>query len=499
MNIKKRFQNLKLSTQISIIFMGMFIPTTILLGVWFFNVMHYNNEYAALVRNASTISDFSIDFKNNFDYKIYLIIVGNTTVEKANPMKDIKEAEDIIDQMNLDMENLTNQELIGQNQKYMHKLRKYTLLLENNVAKGGMYDANMKIWDSDIMTITSLIQDNILEILHNETKAIAGVRTQMKRTTTQMVLFSGILLILTLWYAVAAAILVSRTITRPILYLEKLTERVAGGNLQVRSKLETGVEVKKLSDSLNVMIERIGALMDRVKLEQIRLREAELEILQMQINPHFLYNTLDTIVWLAEGGDQKQVVSMVESLSDFFRVSLNQGNDMTTIEEEITHVTSYLKIQKVRYRDIMDYEILIPEELQQYSIPKITLQPLVENALYHGIKNKRGKGTIQIYGRKEPERIVLSVVDNGMGITEKRLKEVRKGIKKRKSQKKRDFFGTYNVNERLRLKFGEAYHLHIESIYGEGTTVEVYLPAVTQADLTEYAAGKAIRQKINRP
>ena len=137
------------------------------------------------------------------------------------------------------------------------------------------------------------------------------------------------------------------------------------------------------------------------------MRKAEFELLQSQINPHFLYNTLDAIVWLAEAGEQKKVVSMVGSLSDFFRISLNQGQDILDVKEELQHVRSYLEIQQMRYQDILQYEICVPEELNHCQIPKITLQPLVENALYHGIKNKRGKGMIRIEGELDGEDCIL--------------------------------------------------------------------------------------------
>ena len=197
--------------------------------------------------------------------------------------------------------------------------------------------------------------------------------------------------------------------------------------------------------------------------------------MQNQINPHFLYNTLDAIVWLAEAGEQKKVVSMVGSLSEFFRMSLNQGKDIVTIREEIQHVRSYLEIQQVRYQDILNYEVDVPAELDPYLIPKITIQPLVENALYHGIKNKRGYGKIVIRGRKEADFFVIEIEDNGIGISKERLQQVKDGIKNKVPSEK-DIYGLYNVNERIRLNFGEEYGISIESVYGEKTIVSVLLP-----------------------
>lgn len=237
----------------------------------------------------------------------------------------------------------------------------------------------------------------------------------------------------------------------------------------------TGAEASILSNSMNTMIDKINELLEQVKTEQVRLRKAEFELLQAQINPHFLYNTLDAIIWLAEAGDQKRVVNMVRSLSDFFRTSLNQGKDINSIQEEMLHVRSYLEIQQVRYQDILSYEIDVPQELYQYSIPKITVQPLVENALYHGIKNKRGLGHIIIRGEAKQDYFVLLVQDDGIGIDQARLLQVQSGIQNKVLTGK-DFYGLYNVNERIRLNFGEEYGISIDSVYGEGTEVRIVLP-----------------------
>lgn len=497
MKLKHDFQNMKLTTRISMTFIGIFIPVVLLLMAWFSYTFSYNYKYERLVGNASILSDFSLDFKKNYDYNIYLLIIGNKKISEIDAIRDIEEAERILSGLDLSQENTTNLALIDQSKKYLEKLRKYTYILEENIIEGGKYDENIQIWENDVMIVTELIRENILEILHNETKAIAVVRKDMERASKQMMLLSAALLVFAVMFVVSTTRMVSRTVTRPILYLQNLTERVAGGDLKVRSELKTGAEVKKLSDSLNMMIEQISTLIERDRFKQIRLREAELEVLQTQINPHFLYNTLDTIVWLAEAGKQQEVVQMVENLSNFFRATLNHGNDVTFVGDESIHVESYLKIQQVRYQDILSYEIFLPENIRKYRIPKITLQPLVENALYHGIKNKRGQGRIEIGGREEEDRIVLFVRDNGIGMTAERLEQVRK-VLLAEHESRTDSYGLYNVNERLRLKFGREYHLHIESAYGKGTVVEVYLPKTVPEEMSEYEAGRALREELNQ-
>lgn len=290
-----------------------------------------------------------------------------------------------------------------------------------------------------------------------------------------MIRFSLIVFAVILMVIIFLSYYIPLSITRPIRKLSEVTEQVAKGNLEVRSQVRSGVEINMLSDSLNTMIDKINELLRQVTEEQVRLRKAEFELLQSQINPHFLYNTLDAIIWLAESGEEKKVVDMVGSLSEFFRTSLNRGEDMVTIKKELQHVRSYLEIQQMRYQDILRYEIQVPEELYRYLIPKITIQPLVENALYHGIKNKRGFGQIVISGKIETDHFVIQVKDNGIGITEERLTQVNDGIRD-KVLTGNDIYGLYNVNERIRLNFGEKYGLSLESTYGEGTVASLSLP-----------------------
>lgn len=257
--------------------------------------------------------------------------------------------------------------------------------------------------------------------------------------------------------------------------LKKLKSEMAGlqnGNLNANLPLETeGDEIEEIYHNFNGMVQEVQRLMqEHYKLGK-EVKMAEVRALQAQINPHFLYNTLDTIVWLVEGGMEQDAVDMITSLSVFFRTSLSKGKDIISLAEEERHTLSYLEIQQSRYRDIMEFEIRIPKELEGVMVPKLTLQPLAENALYHGIKNKRGKGKILIEGFDLGEDMMLRVTDNGQGMTPERLKEVQDAI----CTGERAGFGLAAVSERIALYYGAGYGLRISSIEGEGTVIEVYL------------------------
>ena len=230
-------------------------------------------------------------------------------------------------------------------------------------------------------------------------------------------------------------------------------------------------EIEELDEGINKMARKISALLENVRQEKEMQHLTELQLIQAQVNPHFLYNTLDTIVWLIEGGMTDDAVEMISSLSIFFRTYLSKGNDIIPLSEEERHTLSYLEIQQYRYRDILEFEINIPKELSGIPVPKLSIQPLAENALYHGIKNRRGKGKILIEGREEEDALVLTVSDNGQGMTPERLHEVQEAIR----TGERAGFGLAAVAERIALYYGPGYGMKIFSEEGKGTTVEIRL------------------------
>ena len=217
----------------------------------------------------------------------------------------------------------------------------------------------------------------------------------------------------------------------------------------------------------------LSSLMEQNVEEQRQKRKSELKALQAQINPHFLYNTLDSIIWMAEWGKTNEVVLMTSSLAKLLRQSISNQNELVRVEEEVEYTRSYLTIQKMRYKDKLEYEILVDQEVQGKKIPKLVLQPLVENAIYHGIKYKEGKGVVCIEGFKAGTHMVLKVTDDGNGMTKEQLSKI---FEKRETDTRRNGVGVLNVHERIQLYYGKEYGLKFSSEEGLGTTVEVHIP-----------------------
>ena len=239
--------------------------------------------------------------------------------------------------------------------------------------------------------------------------------------------------------------------------------------------------LEDLADSVNEMSEHLEVMVSQIKEDERKMRHAELRLLQEQINPHFLYNTLDTIIWLIEGNLSEQAVDMVVSLSDFFRLVLSHGKEFISIRDEELHILSYLKIQQVRYHDILDYEISIAPELYPYRILKLTLQPLVENAIYHGVKLKRGEGHLSVRVAKEGEKnIRLQVKDDGRGMGKERAEDLEKLLNEPSKPEQNRSFGLFYVKERLRIRYGDNYQVKVHSIENEGTTVVIFIPVKEQ-------------------
>lgn len=295
----------------------------------------------------------------------------------------------------------------------------------------------------------------------------------------QLIIISVLLSIL---FAVTLYFFITTRLTRPVQVLKNKMRLAASGFLDVKVKPAGQDEIADLGRSFNTMLEQIKNLMEQHSREQQQIQKAELRTLQAQINPHFLYNTLDSIVWMAEAGKDEQVIELVQALSRFFRSNLSKGRDWISLQEELEHVRSYLIIQHMRYRDILSYEIDVDPQLYECQILKMTLQPIVENALYHGIKNKRGQGLIRIVGKQANERdLELTVEDNGVGIEEHKLAQLREQLARRLSADDNDddpggSFGLRNVQQRIRLYYGEAYQLKINSVWGQGTKITIRIP-----------------------
>lgn len=472
-----------LKKRLNMLLLVCLIPLAALLLYLLVMVEQFSRRYDVIVENITKANAYNINFKEDMDYLMYIIVVN---AERAGELVDTEQPHLLIEDARQVFQGLfeTADAEYARNRlngiiKSLNTLEDRVEEIEADALVSGSYDRNMERLDLNIRILTELIQEQIQKYIYYETTNLESLRGGVRADVDGAVRTVSIGYVLIL----AGALLISRrimtNITGPIRRLCEMTRQVGKGDFAVQAREGSDDELAVLNSSFNRMVEEVGKLVEDIRIEQLNLRATELKLLQAQINPHFLYNTLDTIIWLAEAGDSEQVVTLVSALSDFFRTTLSKGRDYITVREEEAHIRSYLQIQRLRYRDILEYEIQIPEELYQYQILKLTLQPLVENALYHGIKNKRGMGHIRVTGESLGDRLVFRVWDNGKGMEPEELERVRKLIWG--SQAGGDGpsgFGLFNVAQRIFLNYGSEYSLSMESVSGEWTEAVVEIPAV---------------------
>lgn len=274
--------------------------------------------------------------------------------------------------------------------------------------------------------------------------------------------------------------LVTNRITSPILRLNRSIQNMEGGRVNPDNVYIGGPsEIEHLGRSLQGSFRQVNALMDDVVREQEERRRTELDALQSQINPHFLYNTLDSIVWMIEGERNSDAVFMVTQLASLFRISLSKGRTVISIRDELVHARNYMNIQKVRYKDAFEVRWDIQEEILDCCTVKLILQPILENAIYYGVDAMDDEGEIDVVGRKEGDTILLSVKDNGLGMPQEKVDQLLSDEEHEEREHKHGSgVGLINVHKRIKLRFGSQYGLTIESEPDEGTMVTIRIPAV---------------------
>ena len=249
-----------------------------------------------------------------------------------------------------------------------------------------------------------------------------------------------------------------------------------GADVEIDSENEIG----SLTKSFNVMTHRIQDLMEQNVKEQEAKRKSELKALQSQINPHFLYNTLDSIIWMAEGRKYEEVVLMTASLARLLRQSISNEDEVVPLAREVEYAKGYLTIQKMRYKDKLEFEIDVEPSILNIPLIKLVLQPIIENAIYHGLKYKESKGLLQVKGFMKDGNAVLQVIDNGVGMDEETLEHI---YDKHKVNYHSNGVGVYNVQKRLQLYYGESYGITYESEKGVGTTATITIPGIQEESI----------------
>ena len=445
----------------------------------------YAGRYHSAIKRMETIANLKHVVSSDIPESVWGIVSGRETVAGSKGHSTIHEVHDtlqeIMDRVNEEEERLA----LVVADRTMQTLENYVNRIRDNIEEGRSVVENEEVLN-EIRGVAALVDSMLNDYIAKEIETTADRSATLQLLILVTAFIEGIVVILAWVLRTRSMRQTAAFVKKPIDRLEEVTTRLAEGTLDARLRETEVTELRNLTISVNTMADRLEEMMQKSHKDERNLRKAELRTLQAQINPHFLYNTLDAIIWKAEAGEKNEVIQLTGALSNFFRISLSSGADWIPIGQEKKHIEGYLTIQQTRYRDIMRYEIDIPDEIGEYYMLKLLLQPLVENALYHGIKIKRGGGSIRVVGRLVENMLEFSVSDTGTGMTTEQLQELNERMKEGQPTVSRGTggFGLVNVNLRIRLYYNQSEGLKIVSDEN-GTMVSFRVPCRTKEEIAE--------------
>lgn len=470
----------KILASLGVVILLMGAVNVIVLVQW----LNYSRQYDAIINNITTANAISGHLKSDIDTEMWKVVSGKVSFANGAQYAIIEQAQGQLDSMvrNTDSHRArVKLDVIG---RTLASLRGQIDQMGRQIARGSSAAENEAFLEK-IRFASTVLEEVVQDYALFEVQRTEQQYAEMRQSFKQWQVWFLVMMVGAGGFSILAAWGISRSIYIPLKKLHDVTTVITRNDLQALVTGDNVDEIAELGMSFNIMIGKIRDLVDGKLKEHEELKKAELRALQAQINPHFLYNTLDTIIWMAEANRNADVIEVVRALSSFFRLSLSKGRDWITVGEELERTRSYLTIQKMRYADILDFRIEADAAVLDYTILKLSLQPLVENALYHGIKNKRGGGTITVSARQRaPGEVLLQVEDDGIGFTPEKLAQVQAGleddstaINEWREIKLERGFGIDNVNKRIRLYYGKGYGLSITSAHRQGTCVSLVIPA----------------------
>ena len=468
--------------QISYIFLIgiMIIPTIYSVIV----LQIHTKRYDDIITNVSNANRINQIAKTDVPNWLWEIVCGKKSFDENPPYEMILTIFDGISDMQAHTKSRDNKQKLEVAYRACTTLDNNIKMLENQMRGGSSVTANETSLD-EIRTITALFSDIMQDFILSEIETANETNTSIKRSSIILTILQVTIIIFSLAVSLNGYITVLKSIGKPLSDMKDLSTQIAGGNLDARTNVPDVDELIPLANNMNLMAEQINVLIQKNIEEQQNIQKAEMKALQAQITPHFSYNTFDTIIWLAEEEKTDEVVKITKAFSEFLRISLSRGHEWITIAQELDHIKNYLTIQKIRYADILNYEIEADEEILNYKIIKLVLQPLVENAIYHGIKNKRGRGHLKVTANFKDDKkssIIFTVTDDGAGFTPERLAQVNDELENATldAEKLSSVYGLYNVNKKLKLYYGkETEGLVIQSEHNKGSNISFVIPCIT--------------------
>lgn len=445
----------------------------ILFSIFFYTryILIYQNS----VDNIQAANQISTKVKNNVLEEMWDIVFGQiepTNYDKKSIIYELRSELTVISE---NANTTTERSTLEVAQRTLDTMEKYLDKILDNVKLEQPVEENELIM-LQIDSVNQLLYDILQDFVRVEIN-LASKRSEEVTNSLLLLSMAQLLIIACIFFfSRRTQKFLEKKIQQPINDLVKLANEFSNGHFSYRSTASQLFELSKLSESMNMMAENLTTLIEENAKKQQHLAQSEVRTLQAQITPHFVYNSLDAILALADQEDLPAVKEMTFALSDFFRISLSKGKDWIPLSKEIRHVEDYLKILKIRYAEMLTYDIQVPDELQEQMVLKMILQPIIENAVYHGTKLVRRAGKVHVGLVEEKEALVFFVNDNGIGMSPEVLNDVRFHLSEVSLSSTESGYGLYNINRRLNLYYGEDAYLKIESTYNQGTCVTIRVP-----------------------
>jgi len=471
--IKKIFDFKKsIISRIVILFIVMFVflLTPIILQTYI--SFEQSSSYTEMTDNIVRANQLSTDVSTKIEPVVWGIVAGKVGFEDSDIMPLIENIKSQMDDIRSKTSSVESRGIIEIAMRATDTLEDYLNILNDQIISKAPVEDNEKILE-EIRLCVDGIKDLLQEFSSKQIIEVEAFNQEASKQSNRSFIINILLTLIVICVGIFAFWYLSRVIMNPIEKLLRMSNRISEGDFSSRVEIAASEEFNELASSMNTMSEKIELLIEKSIEEEKHLQMLEYRAHQAQISPHFLYNTLDAIIWAAEANENAKVITLVTSLSSFFRISLSHGTDFISISDEIEHVKNYLEIQQIRYSDVLSYEINVDEGLGGQEVLKLLLQPLVENSLYHGIKGTREKGKITVSVLKRDNKVRFSVADNGIGMTEETLAALKTRINNESGDEKG--YGLFNINRRLKLYYKLNEGIEIKSEYKKGTEVSYTL------------------------
>lgn len=431
-------------------------------------------QYQHIVENVNAANNILKNGSNEINAAVWYVVIGKPD-EAESPEAVIQNYKDQLYNLSENSTSLNQQQTAFIAVRTLESIQNYVQEINVNIATSQPVSDSEVLLD-EIRNVNEVLDETLQEYVMNEINLSSQKSAEIMNG---FYLFCGVEAILVLALISIANYNNKRLnarINQPIHALSEMVSEVANGDLSARTEKPGITELDSLAEDLNKMTAQLDLLFTENTEKQKNLAKSEMKVLQAQITPHFIYNSLDAILTLAQRGEMARVSEIIRALSNFFKITLNNGNEWISVEKEFSHVESYLQILKVRYQALLEFDIDLSPEIKEEITLKMLLQPLVENAMYHGIKNSRRRGFIHISGYQEADQLIFEVQDNGIGMTPKQLYKMLDGMHRAAGEEVEGGYGLFNVYRRLKLYFNEAARIEITSEYQKGTTVRLIVP-----------------------